>query len=103
MSDIKHIEGWISKDAFTDPTNGGTPFCAHYRPFMSETAATLTIFPNGKRQHEVDIDAETTRCPKCGHFYHLDDDDDWSADDPVADFGGTFDGHTVTSDADPGL
>jgi hypothetical protein len=55
-----------------------------------------------QKEHEVDVDAETTRCPKCGHFYYL-DGDDWCADDPDPDFGGAFDGRTVTSDADPGL
>lgn len=58
-----------------------------------------------QKEHEVDVDAETTRCPNCGHFYHLDDGDDseWCDDKPDPDFGGAFDGHTVTSDADPGL
>jgi len=54
--------------------------------------------------HEVDIDAESTRCPRCGHFYYLDAD---YLDEPRLesdpDYGGAFDGHTVTSDADPGL
>lgn len=55
-----------------------------------------------QKQHEVDVDTDTTRCPHCGRFYYL-DDDKWSADDLDADFGGAFDGHTVISDADPGL
>jgi predicted nucleic acid-binding Zn-ribbon protein len=53
------------------------------------------------RSHEVDIAAMKTRCPHCGHFYHLDDDD--RADEPDPDYGGAFDGREVTSDADPGL
>ena len=54
--------------------------------------------------HEVDIDASTTRCPRCGHFYYLDDDERDEPDaGPEPDYGGAFDGHTVTSDADPGL
>ena len=54
------------------------------------------------RAHEASIDAEQTTCPRCGHTYYLwDDDEDPGYPDP--DYGGAFDGHTVTSDADPGL
>ena len=54
------------------------------------------------RSHEVDIDTESTRCPRCGRFYYLDED---YLDEPrmEPDYGGAFDGHTVTSDSDPGL
>lgn len=52
-------------------------------------------------QHEVDIDDSTTRCPRCGRFYYLNDDEPDAGPEP--DYGGAFDGHTVTSDADPGL
>lgn len=56
------------------------------------------------RPHEVGVDASTTRCPRCGHFYYLDDDQRDEPDaGPEPDYGGAFDGHTVTSDADPGL
>ena len=54
--------------------------------------------------HEVDVDTESTCCPRCGHFYYLDDDQRDEPDaGPEPDYGGAFDGHTVTSDADPGL
>lgn len=56
------------------------------------------------RASEVHPADDSTRCPKCGHFYYLDSD---YLDEPRLesdpDYGGAFDGHTVTSDADPGL
>ena len=58
--------------------------------------------PECSKIHETHIDAVSTRCPHCGHEYRL-WDDGAIADDPDVDYGGAFDGHTVTSDADPGL
>lgn len=64
----------------------------------------ITTCPMCWRQHEEDSEAERTTCPKCGHWYYLDAD---YLDEPRLesdpDYGGAFDGHTVTSDADPGL
>lgn len=64
----------------------------------------ITTCPMCGRQHEKDPEADRTTCPHCGHFYYLDDgylDEPRVESDP--DYGGAFDGHTVTSDADPGL
>lgn len=64
----------------------------------------ITTCPMCGSTREVYIDTDRTRCPKCSHFYYLDAD---YLDEPRLesdpDYGGAFDGHTVTSDADPGL
>lgn len=48
-----------------------------------------------------DSNADSARCPKCGRLNDINLDGDPHETEP--DFGGSFDGHTVTSDADPGL
>jgi len=62
----------------------------------------ITTCPSCCHQFEVDIDATLVQCPKCGERYDLRDDADEDPD-PDPDYGGPFDGRTVTSDADPGL
>lgn len=62
----------------------------------------ITTCPNCGHTHEVDTNAVATRCPHCRHDYRI-WDDAAIADDPDVDYGGAFDGHTVHSDADPGL
>lgn len=63
----------------------------------------ITTCPSCDCVHEEDKDATWVQCPRCGHKY-----DPWAEDHmgdagPEPDYGGAFDGHTVTSDADPGL
>ena len=58
----------------------------------------ITTCPGCGKQHEVDIETIIVNCHACGVRYDLREDND---DDP--DYGGAFDGFTVTSDADPGL
>lgn len=62
----------------------------------------ISTCPNCDATHEEDKDATWVRCPRCGHRY---DPWDESGDEsrPEPDYGGAFDGFTVTSDADPGL
>lgn len=48
-----------------------------------------------------DAHTDIACCPKCGRLNDINTDDDPQETEP--DFGGAFDGHTVTSDADPGL
>ena len=57
--------------------------------------------PNCNHANEADIDQVFVRCNRCGHRWDLRDYDGPDAQDP--DYGGSFDGFTVTSDADPGL
>lgn len=53
------------------------------------------------RAREVSVDTRWTVCPRCGCQYHIWDEELVDETDP--DYGGAFDGHTVHSDADPGL
>jgi hypothetical protein len=62
----------------------------------------ITACPNCWSQFEVDIDSTWVTCSKCNERYDLRDDGEQDPD-PDPDFGGAFDGFTVTSDADPGL
>lgn len=39
----KKIEGWVSKDAFTDPCNAGCSFGENMRPLLADQKATLVI------------------------------------------------------------
>lgn len=61
----------------------------------------ITICPNCGREHEVDTDTLIVNCHACGERYDLREDENEHELDP--DYGGAFDGFTVTSDADPGL
>ena len=62
----------------------------------------ITTCPNCGRQHAIDPQATFTTCHRCKRSYNV-----WEgvedAEDDEPDYGGVFDGHTVTSDADPGL
>lgn len=62
----------------------------------------ITTCPDCGHAFEEDMNCTETTCPRCGRRYWLFDDDE-PANDNDPDYGGAFDGHTVTSDADPGL
>lgn len=63
----------------------------------------ISTCPECGRQSRHDADQSRVRCTGCGHRYDPWDDDDPGFDDDTPDYGGAFDGFTVTSDADPGL
>lgn len=54
MSSTRKIEGWLSKDAFTDPSNKGCAFCMEMRPLLCDMSATLII---GKGYTEEEVNA----------------------------------------------
>ncbi len=62
----------------------------------------LSTCPNCEHLQEVDQDTTWCRCERCGTRYNVNDDDEPQGE-PDPDYGGVFDGHTVHSDADPGL
>jgi hypothetical protein len=62
----------------------------------------ITTCPNCGRACEVDPQAQWTTC-RCGTSYNVWENMDEADDGPEPDYGGAFDGFTVTSDADPGL
>lgn len=63
----------------------------------------ITTCPRCGRTHEESIDATEAICPKCSCRYMIWDYQDETDPEFDPDYGGTFDGHTVHSDADPGL
>lgn len=64
--------------------------------------ALVTTCPNCCRVHYIDPQAAHTTCHRCGCKYNV-WEDAAEADDDEPDYGGAFDGHSVFSDADPGL
>lgn len=63
----------------------------------------ITTCPACRRTRSIDPMATRTTC-RCGHKYNVWEDADEDPDeDDDPDYGGVFDGRTVTSDADPGL
>ena len=63
----------------------------------------ITTCPDCGRQHAIDPQARFTTCHKCNCHYNVWEDAEEAEDEQDPDYGGAFDGFTVTSDADPGL
>lgn len=53
MSSTRKIEGWVSKDVFTDPSNKGCAFGMEMRPMLCDMSATLIIGGKGYTEEEV--------------------------------------------------
>lgn len=62
----------------------------------------ITTCPECGRIREIDPMSRYTTC-RCGCRYNVWDYMDDRDPEPDPDYGGAFDGHTVTSDADEGL
>lgn len=61
----------------------------------------ITTCPDCGHRFSVDTQATLAICERCNTSFSVWDDD--PGDDPDPDYGGAFDGFTVTSDADDGL